>query len=173
MTNRFPVKSSCCSHHLLVTDYRRGATRGRLQLSHRLSFYLCLGFFMLFHLLCLKCVRAIISLGGISSTFSHGVSFVSPLDILHHRHHVGTAAHVVLCSWTRTSDLPFTPIDSPHISSLKCDQQDRRTTNQPRLAPCMKEFHHSRHCLSFQEWFPNRKSSHALESTRIHAHTPS
>lgn len=33
----------------------------------------------------------------------------------------------------------------------------------------MKEFHHSRHCLSFQEWFPNRKSLRSLESTHAHA----
>ena len=35
----------------------------------------------------------------------------------------------------------------------------------------MKEFHHSRHCLSFQEWFPNRKSSRTLESTHTHTHS--
>lgn len=44
---------------------------------------------------------------------------------------------------------------------------------KPCLAPCMKEFHHSRHCLSFQEWFPDWKSSRTFESTRTQARSPS
>lgn len=61
---------------------------------------------------------------------------------------------------------PFLRPIFPRIAFAKCDQQVQQSKKK-RLASRLKEFHHSRHCLSFQEWFPHTRS---LMHTHILTH---